>query len=80
MNEETDEEVWREITGYVLKPKTVQQQLLRNLVLYAIEHHKQFDSSDIGNLGNWGFAIRDGQICPIMLDAGFSEEVKDTWY
>lgn len=78
--EDTDEEVWREIAGYVLKPSTVQQQMLRKLVLYAIEHHREFDPADIGNIQNWGFAIREGQICPIMLDAGFSEEVRDGWY
>ena len=35
---------------------------------------------DVVNDENWGFAIRDGQIAPVMLDVGFSKKVADDFY
>lgn len=35
---------------------------------------------DVVNDENWGFAIRDGQIAPVMLDVGFSKKVADEFY
>lgn len=35
---------------------------------------------DVAAEDNWGFAIRDGQIAPVMLDVGFSREVAKTYY
>lgn len=35
---------------------------------------------DVVNIQNWGFAIRDGKIAPVMLDVGFSKTVADKFY
>lgn len=35
---------------------------------------------DVGMGENWGFAIRHGEIAPVMLDVGFSREVADKFY
>lgn len=35
---------------------------------------------DVINDENWGFAIRDGQIAPVMIDVGFSKNVADRFY
>lgn len=35
---------------------------------------------DVVNDENWGFAIRDGQIAPVMIDVGFSKNVADRFY
>lgn len=35
---------------------------------------------DVINDENWGFAIRDGQVAPVMLDVGFSQKVADKFY
>lgn len=29
---------------------------------------------------NWGFAVRNGKIAPVILDAGFSKEVAKQFY
>ena len=35
---------------------------------------------DVTNEDNWGFAIRDGKIAPVMLDVGFSRSIADAFY
>ena len=35
---------------------------------------------DVINSQNWGYAIRDGQIKPVIVDAGFSRGVQDKYY
>ena len=35
---------------------------------------------DVAIHDNWGFAIRDGDIAPVMLDAGFSKSVANAHY
>ncbi len=35
---------------------------------------------DVQMYRNWGFAIRNGQIAPVMLDAGFSKSVGMRYY
>lgn len=35
---------------------------------------------DVGSCRNWGYAIRDGELTPVMLDVGFSQKVADVFY
>ena len=35
---------------------------------------------DVQNDKNWGFAVRDGRIAPVLLDAGFSQDVAKKYY
>ena len=35
---------------------------------------------DVITEDNWGFAIRDGKIAPVMLDVGFSKSVASRYY
>lgn len=35
---------------------------------------------DLYQTPNWGFAIRNKQIVPVILDAGFSNKVKKDYY
>ena len=35
---------------------------------------------DVINCENWGFAIRNGVIAPVILDAGFSKDVANRYY
>lgn len=35
---------------------------------------------DVDSCRNWGYAIRDGELTPVMLDVGFSQKVADTFY
>ena len=35
---------------------------------------------DVGSCRNWGYAIRDGELTPVMLDVGFSQKVADIFY
>lgn len=36
--------------------------------------------ADISNCENWGFAVRNGRLEPVILDAGFSREVASKFY
>ena len=58
--------------------KTPQMAVLADL----IEFYKQNDWNaealligDLSNAGNWGLIARDGQLCLVILDAGFSKTV-----
>lgn len=64
----------------VLDPKTPAQKSMSEIFRYVFKHHEQLVPGDLAAVENWGFAIRDGKICPVILDAGFSREVSKTYY
>lgn len=35
---------------------------------------------DLASPENWGCAIRDGEIEPVIIDTGFSKDVADKYY
>lgn len=41
---------------------------------------KELLPGDVGSYHNWGYAIRDGELTPVMLDMGFSQKVADIFY
>lgn len=41
---------------------------------------KELMPGDVGSYRNWGYAIRDGELTPVMLDVGFSKKVADVFY
>ena len=63
--------------------KTPQMAVLADL----IEFYKKNDWNaealligDLSNAGNWGLIARDGQLCLVILDAGFSKTVAKQFY
>lgn len=75
-----DPKSWRLVAEAVLSPSNEAQRLLRKLAEHTIKHHRDIDPVDFTNIHNWGFAVRKGKVVPIVLDAGFSPEVRDKWY
>lgn len=64
----------------VKKHKTAQAAVIADLFKFYEDNAWDTDEllpGDLTNINNWGLAIRDGELCLVILDAGFSEEVVD---
>lgn len=53
---------------------------MRQIAEFVFEDFGKLLPDDLAQAQNWGFAIREGEICPVVLDAGFSSEVKSSFY
>ena len=82
MNDESSDrvEAWSILAAAILKPKNEAQKVLRELAKFSLAHKEDFLPGDITSVENWGFGIRNGQVVPIVLDAGFSEDVWKAYY
>ena len=76
----TDDRGWQKTADMVLSPMNPAQRVLSKLFKYVSDNSSKIDPADFAALENWGFAIREGQVVPIVLDAGFSPEVRDEYY
>ena len=76
----TSDKGWQKTADMVLSPRNPAQRILSKLYEYVADNSSSIDPVDFGSLDNWGFAIREGQLVPIVLDAGFSPEVRDEYY
>lgn len=73
-------EAWSILAAAILRPKNEAQKVLRELAKFSLAHKEDFLPGDITSVENWGFGIRNGQVVPIVLDAGFSEDVWKEYY
>ena len=63
--------------------KTPQMAVLADLIEFYKKNGWNADvllPADLSNAGNWGLIARDGQLCLVVLDAGFSETVAKKFY
>ena len=54
--------------------------MLAALAKYIHARADDIDYRDCGNAGNWGYGVRNGEVVPMMLDAGLSQEVAREFY
>lgn len=60
-----------------------QYKSLADLVRFYADHggsDSQLRLSDLETEANWGLALRDGKYAPVVIDAGFSDEVQAKHY
>jgi len=60
-----------------------QFEVLRQLVKFYADHGCNDDQCllvDLEGIYNWGLAARGGKLVPIVIDAGFSEAVREQFY
>ena len=71
---------WKDLAEMVLRPQNAAQKFLRMTAEWAAENPQRLLAADMSNPDNWGLAVRNGEVVPIVLDAGFSEPVKKAFY
>lgn len=52
-------------------------------MIFDFWHRNGLDAlmpGDVSMPENWGFAIRNGDVAPVMLDAGFSKSIARQYY
>jgi hypothetical protein len=62
----------------VSTPKSPMERVVSDLVKFYQNNGSNDDRmliSDLQDPDNWGLAVRDGQVVPVIVDAGFSAEV-----
>ena len=50
------------------------------ILFWTAEGTDELMPGDVIRDENWGFAVRNGKIAPVILDAGFSKEVAKQFY
>lgn len=61
--------------------KTAGQEMMLSLVEFWNKNGvNELLPADLVGSNNWGYAIRHGRVAPVILDAGFSEEVMKDYY
>lgn len=57
--------------------------VLKDLLQFYTDHGSTDDEMTLGDLEvheNWGLACRDGELAPVIIDAGFSAKISYEFY
>ena len=61
--------------------KTLGQATFKQLLKYWQKNGiDELLPGDVSRYENWGYAVRDDKVWPVIIDAGFSAEVSDKFY
>ena len=65
----------------LLKQETKPMKTLHSLLdFYRRNKLEDMELGDLESLANWGLAMRDNQHVLVIIDAGFSDEIYNTFY
>lgn len=65
----------------IIKNKAPQWQIARDLARFYFDNGiDALIASDLIDLDNWGLAVRNGKVVPVIVDSGFSEKVYSKYY
>ena len=68
---------------HVKQKRSPQMAVIADLIEFYKKNGWNTDAllpGDLSNVSNWGLAARDGQLCLVVLDAGFSKTVAKQFY
>lgn len=78
------EKLYLDITKNMDKANPIPKyKVLKDLLHFYIDHGSSDDDLCIGDLEvheNWGVTYRDGQLVPVIIDAGFSDKIANDFY
>lgn len=77
---EKRKEMYRNVIEAMLHPQSIAQKILNSLARWCLANVDKIDVVDFGNIENWGFVAREGEMVPVVLDVGFSPAVQKMFY
>ena len=77
---EKRKKAYESVINVILQPHSIAQKTFSNLARWCLANVDKIDVIDFSNIENWGFVAREGEIVPIVIDAGFSPAVQKMFY